>query len=197
MIHLDTLGIVNGCIDFLTGELSFPEMAFNNTYGIQAINETLYKQAVDNFNRPDTGCKDLILKCQSLADQLDPSAYGNVSRVNSACAKASDSCLDQVDGQYVSSSGRNFYDVAVIDPDPFPPPYFLGFLSQHWVQAALGVPINYTESTNGVYDGFTNTGDYARRDIRGGQLADIAYLLDKGIKVALMYGDRDYACNCK
>ena len=28
-----------------------------------------------------------------------------------------------------------------------------------------------------------------------GYLEDIAYILDSGIKVALVYGDRDYACN--
>ncbi len=28
-----------------------------------------------------------------------------------------------------------------------------------------------------------------------GYLEDIAYILDSGIKVALAYGDRDYACN--
>lgn len=197
IIHLDTLGIINGCIDLLVGELSYPEMAYNNTYGIQAINETLYKQAVDNFNRPKTGCKDQILNCRSLADRLDPDAYGNNDEVNTACADATTYCENLVEGQYVNSSGRNYYDIAAIDPDPFPPEYYLGFLSRHWVQGALGVPINFTESTDGVYTGFQLTGDYARRDIRGGQLTDIAYLLDKGVKVALMYGDRDYACNCE
>ena len=31
--------------------------------------------------------------------------------------------------------------------------------------------------------------------VRGGQVADIAYLLDSGVRVALVYGDRDYICN--
>lgn len=196
-IHLDTLGIINGCVDLLTQELGYPEMAYNNTYGIKAINETLYQQAVDNFNRPDTGCRDLIIGCRSLADEGDPLATGNNDTVNQACIAASVYCSNNVESQYINASGRNYYDIAAFDPDPFPPSYYLGYLSQHWVQAALGVPINYTQSTNGVYYAFQNTGDYARTDIRGGQLNDIAYLLDNGIKVALIYGDRDYACNCK
>ena len=196
-IHLDTLGIVNGCIDLLEQELSYPEFAHNNTYGIQAINETLYKQSLDNFYRPVTGCKDQILHCQSLASEYDPNAFGANDFVNAVCQNASRYCEDEVEGQYISYSGRNYYDIASIDPTPFPHPYFLGFLSQHWVQGALGVPINYTESNNGVYTAFDATGDYARKDIRGGQLADIAYLLEKGVKVSLMFGDRDYACNCK
>ncbi len=195
IIHLDTLGIVNGCVDLLTQELAYPTFAYNNTYGIQAINQSLYQQAVDNFNRPDTGCRDLITNCRNIAAVGDPNATGNNDTVNQACIAASVYCFNEVESQYINSSGRNYYDIAAIDPDPFPPSYYLGFLAQHWVQAALGVPINYTQSTNGVYNAFQSTGDYARTDMRGGQLTDLAYLLDNGVKVTFMYGDRDYACN--
>lgn len=40
-------------------------------------------------------------------------------------------------------------------------------------------------------DAFRGIGDYPRP----GWLEDLAYLLERGIKVALVYGDRDYACN--
>lgn len=40
-------------------------------------------------------------------------------------------------------------------------------------------------------DAFHSIGDYPRP----GWLEDLAYLLEHGIKVALAYGDRDYACN--
>ncbi|KAL8782900.1 MAG: hypothetical protein Q9213_005012 [Squamulea squamosa] len=195
VIHLDTLGIVNGCIDLLIQEPSYPEFSYNNTYGIQAINQTLYQQALDNFNRPDTGCKALILQCQALANEGDPNATGNNDTVNQACSAANVYCGNEVESQYINESGRNYYDIAAIDPTPFPPNYYLGYLAQNYVQAALGVPINYTQSTNGVYEAFNSIGDYARTDIRGGQIQDLAYLLDNGVKVALMYGDRDYACN--
>ncbi|KAL8772750.1 MAG: hypothetical protein Q9209_002095 [Squamulea sp. 1 TL-2023] len=195
IIHLDTLGIVNGCIDLLIQEPSYPEFAYNNTYGIQAINQTLYQQAQDNFNRPDTGCKALILQCQALANEGDPNATSNNDTVNQACSAANIYCGNEVEAHYINESGRNYYDIAAIDPTPFPRNYYLGYLAQNYVQAALGVPINYTQSTNGVYEAFASIGDYARTDIRGGQIQDLAYLLDNGVKVALMYGDRDYACN--
>lgn len=193
-IHLDTLGIVNGCVDLLTQELSYPQMAYNNTYGIQAINQTVYEQSVNDFNKPG-GCKDRILKCHALADEGDPNFIGNNATVNVACMDADSYCSNNVEGPYIFYSGRNYYDITAVDPDPFPFNYFLGFLSQHWVQRALGVPVNYTESVNSVYYAFTAVGDYPREDIRGGYLADLGYLLDSGVKVALMYGDRDYACN--
>ncbi|KAL2003970.1 hypothetical protein VTN02DRAFT_1266 [Thermoascus thermophilus] len=192
-IHLDTLGIINGCVDLLTQELSYPHMAYNNTYGIQAINDTLYQASLDAWSQPG-GCRDLILECQRLASEGDPQFHGNNATVNAACSEASQFCSDNVEGAYLQFAGRGYYDITHITLDPFPPEYYLGFLNQHWVQRALGVPTNYTESVNSVYYAFGATGDYARSDVRG-YLDDLAYLLDSGIKVALVYGDRDYACN--
>jgi carboxypeptidase C (cathepsin A) len=121
-IHLDTLGIINGCIDLLTQELSFPEFAYNNTYGIQVINETVYNKAVDDWGRPG-GCKDLILTCQTLAKEGDPLEFGNNDTVNAACRDASQFCSNQVEGVFFYGD-RGYYDIAHINPDPFPPPYF-------------------------------------------------------------------------
>jgi Serine carboxypeptidase len=62
------------------------------------------------------------------------------------------------------------------------------------VQSALGTPLNWSQSIDSVYYAFSNLGDYARSDMLG-YLEDIAYVLDSGIKVALVYGDSDYACS--
>jgi carboxypeptidase D len=195
-MQLDTLGIMNGCIDLISQQLSNPEIAYNNTYGIQAIDEGLYEEAVDNFLRDKTGCLALTLKCQSLAEKFDPHGYGNDEEVSTACAEASDYCTAHVEAQY-DTSGRSLFDMAAPWRRQITPPYYLGFLSQPWVQAALGVSVNFTQRASASVQAFNWTGDYARKDGRGGQLGDIASLLDKGVKVALFYGDRDYSCNCK
>ena len=72
-----------------------------------------------------------------------------------------------------------------------PPPWYQGYLNQAWVQEALDVPLNWTQSSSTVSRAFRSIGDYPRP----GWLEDLAYLLENGIKVALVYGDRDYACN--
>ena len=128
-----------------------------------------------------------------MAAQYDPDFTGGNSSVNEACFDAGQNC--SYDSAYESTSGRNYYDIAAIDPDPFPPPYYIGYLARPDVQQALGARINYTESNNAVGGAFYYTSDYEREDIRGGYLQDLAYLLDNGVKVAMMYGDRDYACN--
>ncbi|GIK00387.1 hypothetical protein Aspvir_004410 [Aspergillus viridinutans] len=191
-IHLDTLGIINGCVDFLTQAPFYLDMAYNNTYGIEAINKTVYERAMNAWSKLG-GCKDLIVECRELAAEGDPTMSGRNETVNEACRKANDYCSNQVEGPYVLFSGRGYYDIAHFEPDPFPPPYFQGFLNQNWVQAALGVPVNFSISVDSSYNAFGSTGDYPRSDVHG-YLEDLAYVLDSGIKVALVYGDRDYAC---
>ncbi|KAJ5933777.1 Carboxypeptidase S1 [Penicillium verhagenii] len=176
-IHLDTLGIINGCVDLLVQAPTYPVMAYNNTYGIETINKTVYDQAI-----------------QAWSPESDPQMYGNNETVNQACQNASSICRNNVEGPYTTFADRGYYDITHKNPDPFPPQYYFGFLSQHWVQKALGVPINYTESIDSVYEGFDATGDYPRDDVHG-YLNDLAYVLDSGIKVSLIYGDRDYACD--
>ncbi len=49
-----------------------------------------------------------------------------------------------------------------------------------------------TESAN-TEAAFRSTGDF----VLGKNLVALGNLLDQGVKVALVYGDRDYQCNCK
>ena len=79
--------------------------------------------------------------------------------------------------------------------DFFPPPYAIGYFNQQWVQQALGVPLNFTFSSNLVVQATLfpggGTGDAARRN-----MSSINYIASKGIKIALVFGDRDFRCNC-
>ncbi|KAK9778452.1 putative Alpha/Beta hydrolase protein [Seiridium cardinale] len=134
-LHLDTLGIV-------TQMPFYPEFAFNNTYGIQAINKTVYEAAVAAWPQ-----------CQELGNQ---------------------------------------FDVANSAIDPFPPKYAAGFLNSREVQDDVGVPLNFIGFLDGVNTAFTNTGDF----VLGRNVAILGELLDRGVKVSMMYGDRDFQCNC-
>ena len=88
-IHLDTLGIINGCIDELYQSFAYAEMAYNNTYGIQAINQSTYEHLVHVWEKKD-GIQDKIIKCRHLAAISDPDEHGDVSKVNLACRAASE-----------------------------------------------------------------------------------------------------------
>jgi hypothetical protein len=80
-INFDTLGIVNGCIDVvdeLAGGILFQ---FNNTYGLQTINERQYRDAVTRFNQPG-GCREAIRHNRQVAAQYDPTNKGGNTSVN-------------------------------------------------------------------------------------------------------------------
>jgi hypothetical protein len=58
----------------------------------------------------------------------------------------------------------------------------------------MGVPLNFSESSTPVQlNFFVGSGDPFRNE----GIKDLAYLLNSGVKVALVYGDRDYRCNCQ
>lgn len=81
-----------------------------------------------------------------------------------------------------SVSGRNYYDYGSIEPYNFPYSFYQGYLQQPHVQAALGVPLNFSQSSSASSSAVRSIGDY----VRPGWLEDLAYLLDHGVKIALM-----------
>ncbi|KAI0376564.1 serine carboxypeptidase [Hypomontagnella monticulosa] len=190
ILNLDTLILINSCIDRQIQWPAYPHIAYNNTYGIETVNETIYLQMVDALERPG-GCRDQINDCRALALVSDPDNVGINATVNKVCSDAETFCSSKVRGPYLDYSGRNYYDYASVDPNPFPAPFYNKYLNQPHVQSALGVPINFTQSSSAVSYAFRSIGDYNRP----GWVEDLAFLLENGIKVHMMYGDRDYACN--
>ncbi|KAF1957321.1 alpha/beta-hydrolase [Byssothecium circinans] len=189
ILNLDTLFIVNGCIDRLVQWPGYPQMAYNNTYGIQAYNESRYEAVIDALNN-STGCLVQIENCRNLSLLYDPTNQGFNASVNRVCQAAETFCSEQVRDPYFDSD-VNYYDISVPGAASFPPPWYLGFLNQPHVQQSLGVPLNWSQSNSAVATAFRGIGDYPRP----GWKEDLAYLLEEGIKVTLLYGDRDYACN--
>ncbi|KAI9049072.1 hypothetical protein LZ554_006920 [Drepanopeziza brunnea f. sp. 'monogermtubi'] len=188
-IKLASLGIVNGCVDDLIQAPFYPAMAVNNTFGLQAINPTRAKLASASFYSAG-GCQDLIKQCRMAVASQDPENEGDVKVVNTICANAYSSCSVNVLQPYFDA-GRSIYDIAHYTPESFPPSTYLEYLNTASVQAAIGSPVNFTQTNLQVVSAFTSTGDYERMSL----IPDIADLLNSGIRVGFMYGDRDYICN--
>ena len=88
-------------------------------------------------------------------------------------------------------SQRSAFDISHKDPDPFPTLFTSGFFNREWVQQDMGSPVNFTSDSllsNNII--LAETGDAFRR----AGMKDVEYLLDNGVKIALIYGDRDYRC---
>lgn len=178
----DTLGIGNGWIDSRIQVPYYPEFANHNTYGIKAVNDTVYEfMKFAHF---------MIGGC---SDQLDACVGANrTTEVGQlTCQQASDDCYTNVEAPYYSYGGRGVYDIRHPFKDPTPPEYFVQYLNQASIQQAIGVSVNYTESNNDVYYAFTRTGDIGFPVF----IEDLEFLLNSTVRVALYYGDADYICN--
>ncbi|KAK8014450.1 hypothetical protein PG990_007746 [Apiospora arundinis] len=189
-IHLTSLGIVNGCVDDLIQAPYYPVMANSNSYGFQALSPVRAQMANASFYVRG-GCRDLIEQCRAAVKLSDPRNTGAVASVNDLCSRAYTTCTDQVMLPY-ADSGCSVYDIAATLPDVFPPSQrYLSYLNSAPVQRALGTELNYTETNPQVVAAFRATGDHERQAL----VPQLAALLDRGIRIGFVYGDRDYICN--
>lgn len=188
-VRLTSLGIIQGCVDDLVQGRFYPIFANNNTYGINAISLADQQASASSFLGAN-GCQQLIQACRNTVASLDPNSYGDSVEANQVCQTASTNCNKNLIGP-VSNSGRDIYDITQKTPSTFTSGAYLEYLNTAEVQAAVGVAINYTENNAFMADAFSQTGDYER----GNQISDMAFLLSLGVRVALIYGDRDFICN--
>ena len=188
-VRLTSLGIIQGCVDDLVQGQFYPIFANNNTYGVKALSLADQQASASSFLGSD-GCQQLIQGCRNTAASLDPENYGDNVKANQACQNASTNCNTNLIGP-VSNSGRDVYDITQKMPSTFPSSAYLEYLNTAEVQAAVGVAVNYTETKVSIADAFQQTGDYERGD----PIGDMVFLLSLGVRVALIYGDRDFICN--
>lgn len=114
ILDLDTIMLINSCIDRLVMYPSYPHIAINNTYGIESVNETIYEGMIDALYR-EGGCNDQIYLCRNLSLIYDPENIGINKTVNQICADAENFCYSDVRGPYLEVSGRNYYDMVSIN----------------------------------------------------------------------------------
>lgn len=116
-LKMDTLGIINGIIDSLIqtpyvylqsahagGRLTiidryYPEFARYNTYGIKAINESIYTFMKTAYYIPG-GCRDWILYCK-ISNKRTPAGQ-------QTCATATNICRGLVEEPYYTFGGREW-----------------------------------------------------------------------------------------
>ncbi|KAG8408977.1 hypothetical protein J3458_019984 [Metarhizium acridum] len=188
-VSFHTIGLINACVDALVQLPAYPDMAYNNTYDYQLIDKSTLLSAKDAWERPH-GCKWRVERCRRAAGARP--YLGNDDGTNTLCRDANAFCGRHV-ANIIGASGRNFFDIGqsthhLSDPGLHT---YLSYLRQTAVQHALGVPVNFTDQATEVARAFTETGD----NVRGDYAASLGRALDNGVRVSLVYGDRDYACN--
>ncbi|KAF2136735.1 uncharacterized protein K452DRAFT_279562 [Aplosporella prunicola CBS 121167] len=188
-IKLSSLGILNGLVDLLVQSPYYAHFAYNNTYGIKAIDTTTMLNAIYQYSQPG-GCEQSTKVCRSESEMFDPEGEADNNIVNLACSKAVIECRSLMNpyGNY----NHSFYDIRQPLPDPLPSGNYQEYLNYASVQKSIGAQVNYTQSSDEILQLFaTDSGDEAR----GTQLADLRSLLELNVRVAFIYGDADFICN--
>ncbi|KAI0143733.1 alpha/beta-hydrolase [Xylariaceae sp. FL1272] len=187
-LTIGVLGMTNACVDGPTQLPYYPEMALKNNYSVPLTNQAGYLTAIHRLEKSD-GCLAKIQACRHSSAAAGGSS-GAANNVDDICRDANHYC-----GKHVASvaTGRSYFDIAYPDnflANPLSETY-LGYLNQKHVQDALGVPVNFSANAPVVAQAFASTGD----NVKGGSLEALAGILDAGVSVTMMYGDRDFACN--
>lgn len=99
-LTLGTLGINNGCVDIQSQIASYPAMMFNNTYGIKAVSDEYYDEALELV----ASCRGLIESCRAAAAALDPDGTGAVDDVNALCVNTTLTCFLGLEEMYLTSN---------------------------------------------------------------------------------------------
>ncbi|KAK4242920.1 Alpha/Beta hydrolase protein [Achaetomium macrosporum] len=176
-LQLDTLGVVDGAIDWGTAIEACLEFPYNNTYSnAQFYNESLHHAIMHNWTQPN-GLRDRLATCVSSLNSSSHSPDSNDTLCTTVFEETITACLNL----FTTLTSRSPYDIS----QPVQNPTSL---------AALGVPVNYTPLSYAANHAFNATFD----PLRTGQLEALAFLLDHdegGVRVHLMYGDRDLITN--
>ncbi|KAJ5837123.1 Peptidase S10 serine carboxypeptidase [Penicillium robsamsonii] len=189
-MHIGSVGLTNACIDVPVQLPQYAEMARTNTYNISLISQAKYGSVQQHLTKPN-GCLEKIAACRAAAPaQADD--FGQDATANAICHEANSYCGKHI-ANMLSTSGTSAFDIGYPDNvlhDPLMDTYF-GYLNQRHIQEALGVPLNFSANSPVVAKAFALSGD----NVKGGSLEAIGSILDSGISVTLVYGDRDFACN--
>lgn len=126
--------------------------------------------------------------CKKAALANDPKGAGNRPGVNAICAEAVYRC--HITEHLFTFTGKHSGNIAAPILGSASGKLYTEYLNQPQVLQALGSPVNYTDFNRGVWMRFLETGDLARPTM----VSKIASLVDRGVRVGFLYGDRDYIC---
>ena len=151
-VALSSVGIINGLVDDLIQAPIYPTFAYNNTYGIQAIDQTTELNTLNDFHQNGGGV-DLIQQCRNSSTALDPEGAGDNAQTNRICRLA-EGAFNEMQGVMSRYSNKSYYDIRVNNPTDFPSPAYLEYLNTAAVQRSIGAQVNYTDASPAVFAAF-------------------------------------------
>ena len=179
-IDLQTVAIGNGWYSPLIQYAAYYNFTVypGNTYDYSPFNDSIQNRMYNGMYGPGN-CYDQTVDCMN-------------SGLDDICTAADLFCYSEVEYLLDSYANRDEYDIRELQPDPFPPTFYVDYLNTPEVQQAIGAYVNYSESNTAVYNAFETTGD---DDREAGTIEDVTELISQGVYVVWYFGDADYICN--
>lgn len=176
-INLKTVMIGNGWYDPLIQYQAYYNYTVypGNTYDYSPFNASIEAQMYNSLYGPGN-CYDMTIDCYT---------HGS----DETCTAADNFCADEVESVLDNIANRDEYDVRELQPDPFPPTFYVDYLNTPAVQAAIGAYQNYSEYSQTVGNAFGSTGDDDRED---GTIEAVRKLISQNVTVVQYAGDADY-----
>jgi carboxypeptidase D len=121
-INLAGVLIGNGWYDPLIQYAAYYNYSVSpgNTYDYSGLNESMQAYMFNNMYGPGN-CYDMIKDCYATG-------------TNKICSYADSFCANQVENVFDIVTGRDEYDIRELQPDPFPPSFYVAYLNTLAVQ---------------------------------------------------------------
>lgn len=169
-INLKSVSIGNGWYDPLIQYQAYYNFTVypGNTYDYFPFNASNEAQMYNGLYGKGN-CVDMIKYC-----------YENGA--NDVCSAADNFCANEVEEILDIFAGRDEYDIRELQPDPFPPNYYVAYLNTPKVQQAIGAYQNFSRYSSTVGNAFGTTGDDGREVMT---IEDVRALLAQGVAVTM------------
>lgn len=152
-IRLDSVGIINGMVDYIANAMSIPEFLRFHTYGtsVPSIDLLTYQNTVSDLLSP-SGCRSRVAACRRRAEAADPVRSSADKDLDEFCSAARGVC-EETFAKLTPEAQRSPYDIRVT-PDLGPSDAYEEYLNTDEVMQSVGAQVNFTQSSAAVAGAF-------------------------------------------
>ena len=153
-IRLDSVGIINGMVDYVTSALSIPQFARYHTYGpslIPSLDLLTYQNTMSDILSAE-GCRSQVAACRNKVDAAVSIGADTDIITDRLCGAALKSCSNAL-SKLASRFDRSLYDIRVT-PDIGSSDAYQEYLNLDEVMRSVGAQVNFTQSSAAVAGAF-------------------------------------------
>jgi carboxypeptidase C (cathepsin A) len=151
-IRLDSVGIMNGMLDYVTAAISVVDFLRSHTYdSIHRLHLLTYQNTISRL-LSDTGCRARVAECRYRVQTTASYNSGLQEETSKLCREALTECYSTI-FPLINETGKSEYDIRFAK-DIGPGDAFQEYLNTDWVMQSIGAQVNFTQSSAAVQKAF-------------------------------------------